>query len=229
MKKVKLLAGCFTAVIGIALLILMLFLHKNYTNFFKTAHCTTGVISEIEHTSKKTGSKRKVKHSYTVYVDYVADTESYHDVILGYHSSSMREGDSIVLYYDPENPTDIHVHQEHVFSIIATGGFAFVFFGISGIFFVLFMLNFRLAKLKETGIPIPCIIKEIAVNENYKLNGRPANYLICENTDPSLSPCITFQSGSSFAKDLATKHPIGSTITVYIDPTNAKRYYIEID
>lgn len=229
MKKIKLLAGCFTALMGTVLLIVTLFLNKNYANFFETAKSTTGVISEIQQTRKIVGSKRKVKHSHTVYVDYDTDTGSYRGVTLGYYSSSMHEGDSIVLYYDPENPTDICVRQERMFTLFALGGFALVFFGISGILFVFYMLDFRLTKLKETGIPVPCIIREIAVNENYKLNGRPANYLICENTDPSLSPCITFQSGSSFAKDLATKHPIGSTITVYIDPANAKRYYIEID
>lgn len=228
MKKIKLLAGCITAAIGIALLVLMLFLNKNYTNFFDTARCTTGVISEIKRTSKTIGAKQKVKHTHTVYVDYKTDTGSYRGVTLGYYSSSMREGDALVLYYDPENPTDIRVRQEHIFTLIATGGFAFVFFGISGIFFVLYILSFRLAKLKETGIPVPCIIREIAVNENYTLNGRPANYLICENTDSSLSPCTTFQSGATFEKDLVSKHPIGSRITVYIDPANSKRYYIEI-
>ena len=115
-----------------------------------------------------------------------------------------------------------------MFTLFALGGFALVFFGISGILFVFYMLDFRLTKLKETGIPVPCIIREIAVNENYTLNGRPANYLICENTDSSLSPCTTFQSGATFEKDLVSKHPIGSRITVYIDPANSKRYYIEI-
>ena len=64
MKKIKLLAGCITAAIGIALLVLMLFLNKNYTNFFDTARCTTGVISEIKRTSKTIGAKQKVKHTH---------------------------------------------------------------------------------------------------------------------------------------------------------------------
>lgn len=81
-------------------------------------------------------------------------------------------------------------------------------------------------KLKETGIAIPAVIAEVAINNSVSINGRNPRKLICEGVIPSGEKRY-FES----ANVSAMTHPsvVGQSITVYIDPQNPNKYYVDAE
>lgn len=52
--------------------------------------------------------RRKYEKDYTVYVSYTVDDNEYSQK-LNHYNSSMREGDTLTIYYSPYNPSKISI------------------------------------------------------------------------------------------------------------------------
>ena len=81
-------------------------------------------------------------------------------------------------------------------------------------------------KLKETGIALNGVIKDVAVNNSVSFNGRNPRKLVCEAVLPS-GEARYFESGNVSAMT----HPsvIGQAITIYVDPNDYKKYYVDAE
>ncbi len=81
-------------------------------------------------------------------------------------------------------------------------------------------------KLKETGIAINAVVKDISVNNSVSINGRNPRRLVCEGTLPN-GTTQYFESGNVSA----TVHPsvIGQPIMVYVDRNDPKKYYVDAE
>lgn len=79
---------------------------------------TSAVITEIEVSYNEEGDR-----DFTVYVDYTVAGTEYTHIWLGSYSSSMHEGDTIEINYDPADPTAISaVGSDEVLYVVLIAG-----------------------------------------------------------------------------------------------------------
>ena len=81
-------------------------------------------------------------------------------------------------------------------------------------------------KLKENGLAITAVIKDIAVNNSVTINGRNPRRLICEGTLPT-GESRYFESGN--VSPLIHPDVIGRTINVYLDPEDYTNYLVDAE
>lgn len=78
------------------------------------------------------------------------------------------------------------------------------------------------AALRENGTPVKGRITDFSVNRNISVNGRCPFALTCESDE---MPGVVFKKNQVW-EDLT--EDVGKEITIYVDPANPKRYYIDI-
>lgn len=119
--------GVVCLIMGLLVMGIGVFLGISEKKFQEKALTTTAVIADIDiHTTRKKG---KTKKDYDVYVEYTVDGRQYRSE-LNVHKSSMREGDKIEVFYDPDNPKDARVKSDGINIIFAVAG---AFMSIVGI------------------------------------------------------------------------------------------------
>ncbi len=64
-----------------------------------------GTIVKIEERDEYVGDE--LTREYKVFIDYEADGKEYKEVEYGAYDSSMDEGDTVTVYYDPADPSRI--------------------------------------------------------------------------------------------------------------------------
>ena len=102
-KDVYKTLGIIFSFVGVLNLLIGCLLFYNSYNFFKDANRTEGTINWI-------GSQE-------VIIEYELDGEPV-EGYLNFHSSGMRRGDSIVVYYHEDNPEKLHTKQEEILALI---------------------------------------------------------------------------------------------------------------
>lgn len=107
------------------------------------------------------------------------------------------------------------------------GGIGLLFFvvGLPFLFFAIRKKNDRI-RLLETGVQAEGIIKDVVINRQVTVNGRHPYKAECEVTDPVTGEIYLYSSESVMKKiDYLT----GRKVTVYYDPDDRSRYYVDID
>lgn len=214
--------GVMIAVFGVIFLIIGLFVAKDEKEFRENALQTTGTITEItvDYIRKTDG---KTKKEYDVYIEYTVDGIVYNDR-LSYYDSSMHKGQSITLYYNPEDPSDVIGEKT------GTGVFILVscFFIILGIVFIIpsVLSGNKKKKLMESGEKVRGIITNVYVDNNISYNGRHPYRAECEVTD-AFTGEVYLYSSERVMNDIT--HLMGSPVDVYYDPNNKKKYYIDLE
>lgn len=79
-------------------------------------------------------------------------------------------------------------------------------------------------KLRETGIALDGVIRDVAINNSVTINGRNPRKLVCEAVLPN-GEARYFESGNVSAMI----HPsvIGQAIKIYVDPNDYNKYYVD--
>ncbi|MBP3325197.1 MAG: DUF3592 domain-containing protein [Coprococcus sp.] len=137
MKKAKIVTGGVFLVVGIIMLIVAFVVKGNNKKFFKTAVKTEATIEHIDsyRDYNRTTGKYRTKHD--VYISYqTADGAFYEDVKLGYYKNSMREGQTLTVYYDPQAPTDVQAKEGSKLVVWITGGIGALFSVIGGVLLI---------------------------------------------------------------------------------------------
>ena len=98
MDKIMVTIGGFFAAFAVIMFMVGVGMMIGWASFSKTCESTDAVITSIERT-------RHGKHKrHRVTVEYSVDGEVYSGS-LGYYISSMRRGQHVTVYYDPEDPS----------------------------------------------------------------------------------------------------------------------------
>ncbi|MCI8667979.1 MAG: DUF3592 domain-containing protein [Lachnospiraceae bacterium] len=121
-----------TLIFGVISIALALFIHFRNNAFFKNAEKTNAYISRIESERYRRNGKTKYRH--TAYVTYEVNGVRYEDIELDYYSFDMMHGQTITIYYKPNNPKVIKTKKAEFLSTGLIG-----FFG--GTFIFIFMRN----------------------------------------------------------------------------------------
>ncbi len=218
------LLGAIFAFIGVVFMIVGFIMKAEDARFKETALETTAVITDIEAYTRR-DSEGKKRTDYDVYVEYTIQGQTIREKINSY-SSSMYEGQTITVLYSPDNPFDVRVDagfSAHIV-FIAMGGF----FALLGLLLVIIprAVDSEKKKLMETGEQAEGVITDVVRNMSVRINGRHPFKAECRVTDPITGEVYLYSSKNvTYNID----HLIGRAVTVYYDPNNRKKYYVDLD
>jgi len=146
-----------------------------------------------------------------------------------YYDSQMRVGDTIIVYYNPSNPTDYLVDGNINISVIfmIVGTIIFVF----GTFTII-RLNLKYKKylnVKNTGIRVDARISGIEVDTSIAINNKNPYYILCYGVNPITGQEQTFRSENVWedVRKIIEDNNI-DILPVYIDQSNHNNYYVDI-
>jgi hypothetical protein len=157
---------------------------KSYTWLYKSGNKTTAVVYRVDESEKlRTDSHGDyyTEHSYTAYVSYFINDLEY--------NSSMKEGNTIYIYYNPENPYEIVADTGSKFSVFI---YAFCsLLGIVNIILGIFLVKITIfgkrkkkkekveyLKLQLIGVSKTSeLIKEDVIGWTYEFKSKDLNYL----------------------------------------------------
>lgn len=210
------------AIVGLVMIVLGIFLTIETSEFRKTAIETTAEVISVGRDTDTDGDIH-----YNVYVSYNVGNEVYES---SYSTSSYtREGSSITVYYDPENPTDMRTSTSNLFGIImSVMGIVFSVIGL-GLLFNKLNKNATKKKLLESGERINAELQEVTINYSYSVNNRHPFIIICQGRNIN-GELTVFQSENIWynPENLIKERNI-TTFPVYIDPNNQKKYYVALE
>lgn len=112
--------------------------------------------------------------------------------------------------------------------------FLYIFGGI-GLLFFLIGLPFLIVAIRkrnnmkmllERGAQAEGVIKDVVRNLQVTVNGRHPFRAECEVTDPVTGEKYLYSSGNVMKK---IDYLVGSRVTVYYDPDDRKKYYVDIE
>lgn len=146
--------------------------------FLSIAVILNTMFSEFRNNGGKTEALIYNINNGNVIVEYKVSGHVYKEV-LNYYSDSMREGDSITIYYDLDNPANIK--SAEMFIIVYVMGGLGGLFALLGFIFIIIIHQKSLSnkKLKETGMIIQADIDKVSMNFAYRINNSHPYNIIC--------------------------------------------------
>ncbi len=222
--SVSFLMGIIYAIVGIIFLIVGIAISVHNNNFLKNAQQTNAVISRVEKEYyKDSDGDRKTKHN--VWVKYEINGKQYEE-LLDYYSSNMREGDTIIINYSPDDPSEIITNTGSKILdlvIIPLGSIL----AMLGLFFILkkILSDQRRKRLIQSGECLTGVITNVEINKYVTINNRHPYKAECEVIDHYSGERYLYSSDNIIGNisDL-----IGKEVTVYVDSKNKKNYYVDI-
>ncbi|MDD3469206.1 MAG: DUF3592 domain-containing protein [Thermoguttaceae bacterium] len=201
---------------GLVLFMIGLMVTIRAAEFHKTAQKTTAVITSLSRNSSGRGTN--------VYVDYEIDGMRYEKIPLGYYHSSMACGDIIEIEYAPQDPSKIQITgfagMLLPLILFGLGGFDF----LVGLGFLIYVIQKERRRMWLMRYGNVVRAKMIRIHENrwVKWNGTHPYFLECVwQASPTATPRY-FRS-----EEVRICPPLGSEVTVYIDPRNDRSYYVD--
>jgi len=147
----------------------------------KSAVRCVGVISRIEvtHTTSHPMDDYDDNVSRGMYVKYTVDGREY-EVMAGDYGDKAREGDSVVIYYNRDDPS----RAKKSLSLVPhyVGMVIFLILALTGVFMFVFSMRryFIRRRLLRLGNIVQADFESVECNESVEINGRHP-YKICCN------------------------------------------------
>lgn len=208
--------------VGTVFIIAAVIIHWQDEKFYKTAQPVTAVITDFQRTRTRPG---KPMNTVTV-IEYTINEKKISNT-LGYYSSPMRHGDSITVYYNPQNPLEIKSKSGGVMFFILFLAMGIVFVAISlGFYSYMRCSKRKMQWLKQHGECLQAEIIDIDTNGSISVNGSHPLIVTCRLRMPDGSEQI-FKNTQVWRRKYEL--PESGTVPVYVDKNNPKRYYVDVD
>lgn len=118
-------------VIGVVVFIAGLVIQMANKAFIESAESTSAYVTDV--TKSRNTLKNRSSYSYTAYITYTVDGVERNTAITS-GASSLREGSTITVYYDPLNPTDVRTASSAKINKGMVPGIMLAVLGVLGIF-----------------------------------------------------------------------------------------------
>lgn len=186
---------------------------------------TQGVITSIDSIWQSDGD-----WSHRVQVSYEAEGVSY-TTYLNYYSSSMREGQNIAIHCNPENPEEITTGSLGWIFLLIFGGLGLIFLVVAVIIVLTQMRKKRRREeLFSSVTPVEAEIVDISRNTSVRVNGRYPFVITVEWHNPDDGKLYRMRTPSLWSNPQSQIERLGlRTLPVYIDPYDAKNYYVQTE
>lgn len=224
MKTLSIIKYTF-AVIGLAMLVGAFFLYQNTSEFVSTAIVAEGEVVDFE-THKSDGSTM-----YAPVVNFRTQDDASYQFVSSVSSNpaSYDIGEKVEVLYSQANPQDAQINgvvSLYLGAIILSvmGGVFFLIGG--GIILVGYFKNKNRDYLQANGRPVQATFQGVSLNESLSVNGRNPYVIIAQWLNPATNEVHEFESDNIWfdPQDFIKS----DTLTVLIDPNNAKKYWMDI-
>ena len=222
-KKAGVLFGSIFLIVGLALLVLALFLRMKQIPKEDRVY-TEAVITAIVTYRDSSGDRH-----HRAIIAYSAEGRDY-ERELDYFRSGFREGKKITIYYEKGNPEHIGSDGGDALQLVLLLGLGVLFAAAGG--FVVYRIAFGeklLARLVETGTKVNAVYAGTACLTNVTVNGRHPYVIRARAYDPETMQERAFDS-EWFSRDpeAAVRQVNAEYFPVYLDPKHPKRYYMDV-
>ena len=130
----------FLTVLIFGILFLTLFSKFNKPvpeNYVETKATIIRIEKELSPTYDETDGFDAADYEYTVFVEYTYNGKTYSEKEYGSYNSSMKEGDTVILYVNPDEPDDFMCEPVNGFIWVIIG-IVIIIVGIGGIGFSIY-------------------------------------------------------------------------------------------
>ena len=184
-------------------------------SYFRTAQPVEAVIADIAVTGDG---------DHSAIVTYTFQGTAY-ETTLSYYSSSMRTGDPITVYIQPDRPEEARV-KSHLLPIIF-GSVGLVLAGVA----IGVLLHYRkrrkqIRAVLENGRHVLARVTGIDRNLHYSVNNRHPFVVTCIYQETPYARPVSFRSEN--LRDYPNLQ-LGDLVPVYYDPASPKIYYVQVD
>lgn len=198
--------GAIFFITGVAALILSLALYLHIDSVFNGYTQTQATITDIANSSTQ--------------ISYACREQSLSAWISEYNSS-WRIGDTLTVYFDPNNPAKVRSGMIKWLSPAILGGNGFIFMVVG------YCLSIRVRRKRQKlmlyGTPLIAEITDVKVNYNIRVNRRHPMRLKCRYCAPDgkehIFACNVWEP--------LDESVIGSPITVYVNGDNIKSFHVD--
>jgi hypothetical protein len=211
--------------VGLGLLIGSIYWYQNVTSFIADANLAQGtVVDVLRFRTRNSITFRPVIHFNTKNEELIEFTST-----TGSNPASYSVGEKVEILYNTSEP-----HKARIvgfFSLWAgpmiLGILGSIFFLVGGGMFLASRIKIRRKEyLKLNGTPVATKFQRIELNKGLTVNGRHPFRIITQWQNTSTSELHIFMSENLWFDP--TDHIKDETITVIIDRTNPKKYYMDI-
>ena len=224
MKTIAIIKYVFAA-IGIAMLAGALYWVQNIRTFLAQAGSAQGtVIDLVRSSSSSSGTWAPVVRFVTAKGEKIEFTSS-----TGSNPPSYSQGESVEILYDPGKPRDARINGFVALWLgpMIVGGIGSVFFLIGGGIVLASVLQGRKEEyLKQNGTRILTTFQSVELNTSLSVNGRHPFRVFTQWTNPTTSEIHVFESDNLWFDP--SPHINNRSITVFIEPGNPKKYYVDL-
>ena len=221
------LINIFFSVIGIVIMSIGIIWIGYVMYFASNADEVEGLITELTR-YKTYDSDGEVEYEYDIYVEYTYEGYE-HEVELDIYSSNMKEGRTVTLWVNRDDPRDVIVkNTDFLFGLIPLGiGLAFALVGIVPIIAGR-VKNRKTQNLKENGKRLTATIDEIIVNYNFSVNDEHPYRIICSYKDINTGTIYRFKSANIW-QDPYLVCDEGDNIDVWVNEKDYSKYFVDVD
>lgn len=217
MKKSKKGLAIFIAVFGVILVVAAAFIAIRSSVYRKNGIETIATITRIEHETDSDGDDNA-----SVYVSYTVNGENYEGK-LDYYSSFMRVGNTVKIFYMPDDPQDMISAGSNVVLVTIMIAFGIICIGLgTTCVAVPAAKKRRLNRLKKTGRKVNARVKEFDCSGKTRVMGKNIARLVCVDPDGN-------RYETRFLYDNQRYFDIETPVAVYVDPDDPEKYAIDVD
>jgi Protein of unknown function (DUF3592) len=227
MKTIAIIKYVFSA-IGIAMLAGALFWGQNTRSFLSQASTAQGTVIDLVRSrssgSSSSGTYAPVVRFVTAKGEKIEFTSS-----TGSNPPSYSQGESVEVLYQPGAPRDATINGFVSLWLgpMIVGGIGSVFFLIGGGIILYSVLHGRKEEyLRQNGTRILTTFQSVELNTSLAVNGRHPFRVFTQWTNPSTSEIHVFASDNLWFDP--SPHIHDRPITVFIEPGNPKKYYVDL-
>lgn len=224
MKSITKLFGLIFGLIGVVMLAIAICVTTVTLKRKNEYRTTSATITDIDTSySVDDESEHRVRISYRV-------SGTIYETDLSYYSSGMSVGDTLTIYYNPDNPNKI-CYVSGMWLVVAIVGVIGVVFGtIGGIFLIVGIRRDRLDKrLIAEGNYVYADIDCVDYNTMVSINGRHPYIIKCRYYDQYSDITYLYKSRDIRFDPTEILSARGITqLKVYVSKDNPKQYMVDI-
>ena len=187
--------------------------------------CAMFSVQTQKESEKITGTITELR-SKGIEVSYTYNGRQY-GAYLSEYSSSMREGDDVILYVSKDNPKKVRTEMLLFLPTLILSIVGAPFLIVGGIFFLIVSIKSRKKKeLLQNGRVVEAIVTGGQMNYSMRVNGRHPWKLECKYEDTYTGATYLYSSYNIWKDPFLY---IGQIVKVYVDRENPHKYYVDVD
>ncbi len=224
MKSLSIIKYLFS-IIGLGMLLGALYWYQSIQSFTEEALLTEGTVLEL------VASRSDDSYVYKPLVRFTTERGESIEFISGTGSNppGFTVGETVEIFYRAADPQETMIND--FFSLwggpLIVAGMGIIFFIIGGSIILVTLLQKQKEQyLKTNGLPVQTKFQSVEINAHLTVRGRNPYRVLTQWQNPETSEIHVFKSNNLWFDP--TDYITEDYITVLIERTNPKKYYVDL-